>query len=113
MEVQAGYVFEKELVHDPVLISEIMADPASYQLLARWISTAESMCFDSHESLEKMTRELAAREGVQAAALVHPLRFAISGTKVTPGLFELMTVIGKETCLNRIKNLIQKAGQPS
>ena len=111
LEMQAGYIFEKELQYDPVLTAEIMADPASAKMLEFWCETAESLSFDSHEALEKMTREVAAREAVQAGVLIHPLRFAISVTKVTPGLFELMNVMGKALCLKRVRNLAQKAAK--
>ena len=77
------------------------------QRLKTWAVEASKMTFDLHADLEKMTRDLCAMEGVEPKVLIHPLRFAISGTKVTPGLFELMVVIGKENCLSRIQAIIQ------
>ncbi len=111
LEVQAGYIFQKEIDLDSAVISALMAELFSAKLLEIWCVSAESMSFDSHQELEKMTREVAAKNAVQMGALVHPLRFAISGTKVTPGLFELMNVMGKQTCLERVRNLIVKASK--
>lgn len=111
LELQAGYVFQQELNYDLVMLAEVMAEPISAQFLGSWLIAAESMDFTSHEALEKMTRDLAERLAVKPAALIHPLRFAVSGTKVTPGLFELMSVMGKDICLKRIRNLIALSPQ--
>jgi len=107
LEFQASYVFQKDLEYDATLRAEIMADAKMPQRLKAWAAEAGKKTFDLHSDLEKMTRDLCAREGVEPKVLIHPLRFAISGTKVTPGLFELMVVIGKETCLSRIQAMIQ------
>lgn len=109
LEVQAGYIFQKEIEHDPAILAELMSDPALAGLLEKWCVVAETMSFDSHQALEEMTREFVAKHAVSMSALVHPLRFAISGTKVTPGLFELMNVVGKATCLSRVRQFVQKA----
>lgn len=111
LELQAGYVFQADLDYDAALVSEIMAAPKSAELLQSWICAAESMDFKSHEALEKMTRDVAAQNEVQAGALIHPLRLAVSGTKVTPGLFELMNVLGKPICLSRVQKLMAVASQ--
>ncbi len=53
--------------------------------------------------IEKVMRSLAAELGVPAAKLIHPTRILLTGFSVSPGLFEMMEVLGKETCLRRIE----------
>ncbi len=106
LEVQAGYIFQKDLELNPAILAEMTADMAAIKGLQVWIDRAADMNFDDHAGLEQMTREVAEQLAIQPAALIHPLRFSISGTKVTPGLFELMSVIGKETCLSRILKIL-------
>ena len=53
--------------------------------------------------LEEAVREMAERRGVKAARIIHPLRVAVSGKKVGPGLFELLEVLGKERVIKRIQ----------
>ncbi len=112
LEFQAGYVFQENIEYDPALKSELMT-PSSLALLVKWAAAFEKVDWGQPAEMEKMTRELAAKEGVQLGAFIHPLRFAVSGTKVTPGLFEVMCVIGKETCLERVRSLIAKAPKPA
>ena len=64
--------------------------------------------FEDVVKLESLLRDSAARQGVEAKALIHPLRLALTGKGVSPGIFELMRVLGKETCLKRLDRLIEK-----
>ena len=55
-----------------------------------------------------MTRETAAGWGIEAKDIIHPLRFAITGKTVSPGLFELMSTLGREVCTHRLKKFLKK-----
>lgn len=57
----------------------------------------------SKESLEAVVREAAAGWGIPAKALIHPLRLAVSGVTVGPGLFELLEVLGRERVVRRLE----------
>ncbi len=56
--------------------------------------------------LEKQLRKFTELNGLKAAALIHPLRLSLTGTSASPGIFELMEVLGKVTSLRRIKRII-------
>ena len=60
--------------------------------------------------LETVVRSAAERLTVGTGKLIHPLRLAVSGTGKGPGLFEMMQLLGKETCLRRIERAIQTLG---
>lgn len=62
------------------------------------------------KSIEEAIRSAAAAHGIGAGKLIHPLRLALTGISIGPGLFELMAVLGKETCLRRIKRAIEVLG---
>ena len=58
------------------------------------------------EKIEKELRGLAEELNISAAKLIHPTRLALTGFGVSPGLFELIEVLGKETVLRRIQKAI-------
>ena len=64
--------------------------------------------FQDVVKLEEVLRLSASQAGVEAKALIHPLRLALTGKSVSPGIFELMRVLGKEVCLKRLDRLIAK-----
>lgn len=55
------------------------------------------------ESIESAVREAGAALGLEGGHVIHPVRMAVTGRTVGPGLFELMEVIGKERVLARIE----------
>ena len=61
----------------------------------------------SHEKLEALYRDLAAKSGISSGKLIHSTRLAVSGISFGPGLFELMQTLGKETVLRRIERAIE------
>lgn len=58
--------------------------------------------------LEEQLRKFTDERGVKAGAIIHPLRLALTGTTASPGIFELMEVLGKEKVQSRIENLLSK-----
>jgi glutamyl-tRNA synthetase len=54
------------------------------------------------ESLERELRILAKERGVGAGKLIHPLRVALTGQQVSPGIFEVLVMMGRERSLSRI-----------
>lgn len=111
LEVQAGYVFSPSVELDSHILKEMVPNSVMKSSLEAWLLAVQGVDFDRHEAIEQMTRSVAERLKIQAGDLIHPLRFAISGCKVSPGLFELMQVIGKETCISRVQNLIEQAAR--
>ena len=53
-------------------------------------------------------RKFADEKGVKAGKIIHPLRLALTGTTKSPGIFELMEVLGRDNCIVRAEMLILK-----
>jgi len=58
----------------------------------------------SPEALERLCRRFAEEEGIGFGRLAQPLRAALTGTTVSPGLFEVMRVLGREETLLRLSD---------
>ncbi|MBT9130811.1 MAG: Glutamate--tRNA ligase [candidate division WS2 bacterium] len=61
--------------------------------------------------IEKAVRTLAEEKNLKAKNLIHPLRLALSGKTVSPGLFEMMELLGKTRVVTRIGAFIEKIKQ--
>jgi glutamyl-tRNA synthetase len=55
---------------------------------------------------EAVLRRLAEARGETAAAYIHPLRVALVGAAVSPGIFAILTLIGRDRALARIDRLV-------
>jgi glutamyl-tRNA synthetase len=61
------------------------------------------------EKLDAAVRALAEREGLKLGAVAQPLRAALTGRATSPGIFEVMVVLGKQESLARIVDQIGKS----
>jgi glutamyl-tRNA synthetase len=57
-------------------------------------------------ALEKTLRDLADARTVKAGALIQGTRIALTGRMVSPGLFEMLVLLGRDTVLRRLDRLI-------
>lgn len=55
------------------------------------------------DSLEPALRNLAAARGMKAGTLIHAVRVAVTGRAVSPGLFEVLALIGRARTLARLE----------
>jgi glutamyl-tRNA synthetase len=55
-------------------------------------------------TLDERLREFAGAQGVKLGAVAQPLRAALTGSLASPGIFEVMEVLGREESLGRIED---------
>ena len=60
------------------------------------------------ENFEKALDEVALNLNVGKGKLVHPLRIALSGVGEGPGIYDILTIIGKNETLSRMETAINK-----
>ena len=53
--------------------------------------------------LDAALRQVAEERGVKAGSLIHASRVAVTGRGVSPGLFEVLELLGRERTLERMK----------
>jgi len=58
------------------------------------------------ENVEAILREIADKKEIKAGGIIHPLRFALTNTTVSPSIFEIIEFLGKEKVIKRIKDFI-------
>jgi glutamyl-tRNA synthetase len=56
---------------------------------------------------EPLLKGFAEAKGVKAAAVMQPLRAALTGSLETPGMFDLLTLLGKERVLKRLERAME------
>ena len=58
-------------------------------------------------AIERVLRGVADARGIKAAALIHAARIAATGKGVSPGIFEVLALLGKPLTLSRLRDLAQ------
>jgi glutamyl-tRNA synthetase len=106
---EASYAFRDVETYDLDAMNRSLGAPQLREKLSDLKHSLEPLPdFEDVVKLETVLRECAVRQSAEAKALIHPLRLALTGKGVSPGIFELMKVLGKETCLKRLDRLVEK-----
>ncbi len=58
--------------------------------------------------IEESFRQLVAELGIEAKQLIHPVRVALTGKTIGPGLFEVIYYLGKERSCQRLLNWVKQ-----
>jgi len=61
--------------------------------------------FDKSDT-ERLLREVADGTGLKAPALIHATRVAVTGRTVSPGLFDVLELLGRETTVRRMREAL-------
>ena len=64
-------------------------------------------------AIERRLRSVADARGIKAAALIHAARIAATGKGVSPGIFEVLALLGKPLALSRLRDLVRFLRVPS
>jgi glutamyl-tRNA synthetase len=59
------------------------------------------------DAIERALRELAEERGVAAGKIFQPLRVALTGMSVSPGIFEVLVAMGRDLALRRLDNALR------
>lgn len=99
---QADYFFEEVNNYDQKGIDKYLKLDNAGEILTHVAAIIEDTSFDA-ESLEAAFRQRAEILSIKAGSLIHPARLALTGRTSTPGLFEVMAVLGRDVCGQRIQ----------
>jgi glutamyl-tRNA synthetase len=95
--------FFDEPVDDPAAREKFLAPQAGAEALsAAREALAEVPAPWSTESVEPALRGAVERTGMKAKQLFQPLRVALTGSTVSPGIFETVALVGRDRALERI-----------
>ncbi|MFA4843128.1 MAG: glutamate--tRNA ligase [Candidatus Omnitrophota bacterium] len=103
----ADFFFLKEPKIDPQAKEKFLSRDFSkeFGLFSQRLEGLEEF---STETIEEAFRALVAELGIEAKVLIHPIRVALTGKTIGPGLFEVIYYLGKERARERLAKFIKK-----
>ena len=76
------------------------------EVLAALLPELERVESWKEAALEEAVKDFAAREELKLGKVAQPLRAALTGSNVSPGIFEVLAVLGREESMERIRDAI-------
>jgi glutamyl-tRNA synthetase len=108
---QAKPYFTDDFDYEPDAVAKQWKDPALAQsLLTACGDTLRTLEPFDEATMEPAMRALAESKGVGAGKLLQPLRVALVGSAASPGIFEVMALLGRERTLARIDRAVAHLG---
>jgi glutamyl-tRNA synthetase len=105
----AGFLLERPPGYDEKAWSKVMSDGGQDRLRAARAALEDADEPFETEQVEEALRGLVERLGVKPKDVFQPIRLAITGTTVSPGIFESVAALGREETLARIDAALQHA----
>ncbi len=103
----AGFVFVENYFRDEeARVKYVTSDKAkAFEMLANRLADLKDY---NIKTTEEVFRNLVAELGIQSGDLVHPVRVALTGRAIGPGLFDTMNILGQGKTVNRLRQAFHK-----
>jgi len=118
MAQNGKFYFQEQITYEREAAQSFLT-PQSAPFIAAGASRLANLDDYNRAEIETALRSLAEHLGIKLKELVQPLRVALTGKVVSPGIDEVMLALGKEKTLQRlddallfIKNTLEKTATP-
>ena len=104
---QATPFLRDEMAYDPEAVAKQWKDRAATREVL--VATGEALATLvewTPTAMEALLRALAEERGVQAGKLFQPLRVALTGLSVSPGIFEVLELLGRDRSVSRVRSAV-------
>lgn len=81
--------------------------PDTRQLIGRLREALEKVSSWTAEAIEAAMRDFAEQNSLKLGAVAQPLRVALTGRTTSPGIFDVLAVLGRQACLDRLQDQAQ------
>jgi glutamyl-tRNA synthetase len=99
------YYIAEEIEYDEKAKSKFLNDK-SRDLLTELKDGLESLDQFSESAIEQLFRAIVEKHDIKLGKLAQPVRVALTGGTQSPGIFEVIDVIGRDKTIKRLKSAI-------
>ncbi len=100
------FFFTRELEYDADAVKKRLRKDGVAAMLAELGQLLGQVAPYDSPTLEKAVHDYADRTGRKMGDVVNPLRVAITGQGIGPGLYDCLVILGRETCRARIEQTL-------
>ncbi len=107
----ARYFFSDEVETDPEAAKKFLT-PGNRGVLEDVLKRIESLSAFSETDIDSLFKAIMADRGIKMGQVAQPVRVALTGRTVSPGIFEVIDILGKDKVIRRIRAAIDKIPMP-
>ena len=95
MAEKSAFFFKQEVEFDEKARNKFLTDEAK-PLIEKIITKLSELDDYSVENIESLFKKIVEEEGMKLGKLAQPVRVALTGTTVSPGIYDVILLLGKE-----------------
>ncbi len=103
---RGAYFFDFDYKYDQEAVQKQFTKEAA-PLLSEYADRLEKLDEFTHDSTMAVLDQLAEEKEIKKARLIHPTRLAVSGTKVGPGLYDILALLGRTKVVERLRKAVE------
>jgi glutamyl-tRNA synthetase len=107
--LQGAFFFGEDVVFDEKAFAKRVLAPGALERLADYRDWLAARAAFDVATLERETQAHLAEKGIALGDIVHAVRVAVTGSAAGPGLYECLSLIGRDLCVRRIDRALAKA----
>ena len=105
MAEKSAFFFKKQVEFDEKARSKFLTDEVK-PLLKKVITGLSALDDFSSDTIESLFKKTVEEESLKLGKLAQPVRVALTGTTVSPGIYDVILLLGKEQTLKRLRDVI-------
>jgi len=102
----ALFYYQDNIVYETAAADKVLK-PDALKPLTLILKALERLEDFSEKNLEAVFKEVMDETGLKMGKIAQPVRVALTGKAVSPGIFEIVSVLGKDRVIKRIKKAIE------
>ncbi len=103
LAASAQFLFTKRPLELTEKAANILDEP-SREIIANLVASLTAVETWTGDSLELAVQKVAEQSGLKLGKVAQPMRAALTGSTVSPGIYDVLMVLGREESLGRLKD---------
>jgi glutamyl-tRNA synthetase len=100
------YFYADEIKYDEKAANKFLT-PEILDILKDLTGKLSPLSSFTAEEIQKVFEGIMEERGLKLGSIAQPVRVALTGGTVSPGIFEVMEILGKKEVLNRLKKAVE------
>jgi len=102
IEDQHAFFFQEPIEYDPKAVEQFLTKDGVAERLAEMTQRLSALPTFETAAIEEDVRGFVAERQLSAKEMIHPIRVAVTGRQVSPPLFEVLSILGREKVVRRL-----------
>ena len=104
---KSSFLFTENIQFDPVAVKKVLKKPGANDILIQARAALAALESWEEKAIHNAIEDMCTRNHVGMGKVAQPIRVAITGTTISPGIGDSLILLGKERTIDRIDDALE------